>query len=152
MSRNCRIINSKVFREDDFEVRTYRNLDECITADSKNLGSRASCNSLFFEGHLIPASKPFESPTSANERPRRKTQRRVNLSCISWWLCNQKVRSTTRATDKVFGISCKCGNDRRPSRTVTSCSFSSEPLAASSRLPGIHSDHVVTLYLCMLLY
>lgn len=78
-----------------------------FTADSKNLGSRALCNSLFFEGHLTPASKPFESPTSANERPKRKMQRRVNLSCVSWWLCNQKVRSTTRATDKVFGISCK---------------------------------------------
>ena len=36
-----------------------------LTANSKNLGSRASCNLSFFEGHLTPASKPFESPTSA---------------------------------------------------------------------------------------
>lgn len=81
-----------------------------ITANSKNLGSRTLCNLSFFEGHLMPASKPFESPISAKGATTAKNAAESELELskqVAMPTKKEKSAFTTRATDKVFGISCK---------------------------------------------
>lgn len=108
-------------------VRTMGSTSDFLTADSINLvnicQSARVGNSLFLEGHLTSARKPIESPTSANERPKRKTQRRLDfklhkLVARTFLVEQQKASSTTRATDKVFGISCNSLRERGPARAT----------------------------------